>query len=141
MTTKKQVPVGEGLFTWPSDNPQLLGTHCKSCGDYFFPKTFTCHNPNCKEKEIEEVKLSRRGKIWSYSIMNYPPPPPFVAPADYEPVPIAEVEIPEQLKIIGMMENCKPEDVKIGMEVELITGKLYTNEKGDDIIGWKFRPV
>ena len=72
--------------------------------------------------------------------MNYPPPPPFVAPADYEPTPIAEVEIP-QLKIIGMMENCKPEDVKIGMEVELVVGKLYTNKDGDDIIGWKFRPV
>lgn len=138
---KKQVLVGEGLFTWPSKKPQLIGSHCKSCGDYFFPKTFTCLNPDCKDKKVEEVTLSRRGKIWSYTILYYPPPPPFVAPDPFEPTPIAEVEIPEGLKIIGMMEDCEPEKVKIGMEVELITGKLYTDKEGNDIIGWKFRPV
>ena len=141
MTTKRQIPVAEALFTWPSDKPSLIGTHCKSCGDYFFPKTFTCHNPNCKDKEIEEVNLSRRGKLWSYSILHYPPPPPFVASDPFEPTPIAEVEIPEGLKILGMMEGCKPEDVKIGMEVELIVGELYTDKEGNDIIGWKFKPV
>ncbi|MBA7668583.1 hypothetical protein ES703_76696 [subsurface metagenome] len=137
---KKQVLLAKGLFTWPSDKPSLIGTHCKSCGHYFFPQTFTCHNPNCKDKEVEEVTLSRRGKVWSYTILHYPPPPPFVAPDPFEPIPIAEVEIPEGLKIIGMMEGCDPKDVEIGMEVELIVGRLYTDNEGNDIIGWKFQP-
>jgi len=137
----KQVPVGQGLFTWPSDEPRLIGTHCKSCGDYFFPKTFTCHNPKCKEKQIEEVTLSRKGKLWSYSILYYPPPPPFVAPDPFVPIPIVEVEIPEGLKIIGMTEDCDPKDLRFGMEMELVVGKLYTDKTGNDMIGWKFRPV
>ena len=141
MAAKKQILLAEGLFTWPSDEPHLIGTHCKSCGDYFFPKTFTCHNPNCKDKEIEEVTLSRRGKVWSYSILHYPPPPPFIVPDPFEPMPIVEVEIPEGLKIIGVLEGGKPEDVKIGMEAELVVGKLYTDNEGNEVIGWKFKPV
>jgi uncharacterized OB-fold protein len=141
MAAKKQLLLAEGLFTWPSDEPLLIGTHCKSCGDYFFPKTFTCHNPNCKDKEIEEATLSRRGKVWSYSILYYPPPPPFIAPDPFEPMPIVQVEIPEGLKITGVLEDTKPEDVKIGMEAELVVGKLYTDKEGNEVIGWKFKPV
>ena len=141
MTTKKQIPVAEGLFTRVEAEPQLIGTHCKSCGAYFFPKTFTCHNPNCKDKEVEEVLLSREGRLWSYTILHYPPPPPFVADDPFEPIPIAEVEIPEGLKIIGMMEGCESKEIKIGMEVELIVGRLYTDKEGNAIVGWKFKPV
>lgn len=25
-------PIGEGLFTWPSDNPALLCSRCQRCG-------------------------------------------------------------------------------------------------------------
>ena len=141
MAESKQILIGNGLFTWPSDKPSLIGTHCKSCGDYFFPKTFTCRNPKCKEKEIEEVLLSRRGKLSSYSVMRYPPPPPFVVPEKYEPIPVAEVEIPEGVRIIGPMEGCNLDDLRIGMEVEMVIGTLYTNENGEDLIGWKFKPV
>ena len=34
---KKQVPIIDGLFTWPADKPQLLASKCKKCGAYFFP--------------------------------------------------------------------------------------------------------
>lgn len=143
MTTESmQVPLSEGLFTWPSDgSPHLIGTHCKSCGDYFFPKTTTCRNPRCVKKEVEEVKLSRKGKVFSYSVLCYPPPPPFIAPKPYDPIVIAEVDLPEGLKIIGMMQGCKPADVRFGMDVEIILDKLYTNREGKDIIAWKFKPV
>jgi len=141
MTSKRQIPVGEGLFTWPSSEPRLIGTHCKSCGDYFFPKTFTCRNPNCQEKEIEEVTLSRTGRLYSYSVLYYQPPPPFLASSPYEPRPIAEVEISEGLRLIAPMTQCNLEDIKIGMELEMIADKLYVDEEGNEIIGWKFRPI
>ena len=138
----KQIPVGQGLFTWPSSDPRLIGTHCKSCGNYYFPKMPTCPNPDCKEKQVEEVSLSKKGKLWSYSVLHYPPPPPFVVgPEPFKPQPIAEVEMPEGLKVIGMTEGMKPEDMKFGMEMEVTIGKLYTDKNGDDWIGWKFKPA
>jgi len=141
VTEVKQVPIGEGLFTVVDGEPRLIATHCKSCGDYFFPKTFTCHNPKCKEKQVEEVKLSRRGKVSTYSTMNYPPPPPYVAPEDYKPIPVVAVELPEKINIIAMMEGCEPKDVKIGMEVELVITPLYKNKNNEEILCWKFKPV
>jgi len=141
MTEVKQVPIGNNLFTESEGKPSLIVTHCKSCGDYIFPKSFTCHNPNCKDKQVEDVLLSRKGKITSYSVMNYPPPPPFVPPENYQPIPCATVEFPEGINILGMMEGCDPKDVKIGMEVELIIGVLYKNKNNEEILAWKFRPV
>ena len=35
----------------------------------------------------------------------------------------------------------EPEALKLGQEVELVVGKIKEDEKGNDIIGWKFRPV
>jgi uncharacterized OB-fold protein len=140
MAEAKQVLLGENLFT-SGDKPTLLGTHCKSCGDYFFPRTFTCHNPKCKEKQVEQVNLNRRGKVSSYTVMNYPPPPPFIAPEKYDPIPVADVAFPEGIHVLGMMEGCTPAEVKIGMEVEVVVGVLYTTKAQEQIIGWKFKPV
>jgi uncharacterized OB-fold protein len=137
----KQVLIGENLFDMSGGEPALIVTHCKSCGDYFFPKTFTCHNPDCTGKEVEDTLLSRRGVIENYSIMNYPPPPPFVAKDPYEPIVCAAVKFPEGIVIIGMMEDMTADQVKIGMEVEVTVGTLYTNKNGEDIIAWKFRAV
>ena len=141
MPEVKQVPIGQGLWGMQDGKPSLIGTHCKSCGDYFFPKTFTCHNPKCKEKQIEEVMLSRKGKVDSYSVLYYPPPPPFVAPENYQPIPCVTVKLPEGIIILGMMEGCEPKDVKIGMDVELTVDVLYTNKNNEQILAWKFKPA
>ena len=139
---KKQVAAVEGFFTL-SDDPHLIGSRCNSCGHYFFPRAFTCRNNKChKANEVEEVFLSRRGKLWSYTIMYYPPPLPFVAPDPFVPYGIGEVELPEGIKVVGMMTGCDPEkDLKIDMEVELVIDKLYDDEEGNEVVTWKFQPV
>ena len=32
-----QIPVAEGIFTFPSDAPQLIGRRCRACGIVTFP--------------------------------------------------------------------------------------------------------
>jgi uncharacterized protein len=141
MTEVKRVLMGEGLFSAELGDGHLIGTHCKSCGDYFFPRTFTCHNPQCVAKDVEDVPLSPAGKVSTYSAMSYPPPPPYVAGKDYQPIPVVAVELPEGIHIIGMMEDCDPADVSIGMEVKTVVTVLYTNDKGEELVGWKFKRV
>ena len=76
--SKTRVPAIEGWFT-EGDEPTLLGTRCTKCHTLFFPKeTFACRNPSCTSTELEEVPLSRRGRIWSYTNNCYAPPPPYV---------------------------------------------------------------
>ena len=54
--------------------------------------------------------------------------------------PVVAVEFPEGINIIGMMEDCTPDEVRIGMDVE-VTAALYTNKKDEEIIAWKFKAV
>ena len=76
----KQIPAIDGWFTWPPSNaPHLIGSRCKSCGDYFFPKIKTCRNPKCMSNDMEEALLSRKGKLWTYTINYFKAPPPFVS--------------------------------------------------------------
>ena len=142
-STEKRVAAFEDLFTWPSDDPRLIATKCKSCGHCAFPKTFTCGNPNCKNKDVEDILLSKRGKLWSWSTQYYKPPPPFVAPDPYVPFAVGLVEFPEGIKVLGIVTGCNApdEDLKINMEVEVVAEKLFVDEDGNEVIGWKFKPV
>ena len=40
-----RVPVAEGVFTWPSDDPRLIGSRCAACGIVTFPAQASC--PRC----------------------------------------------------------------------------------------------
>ena len=137
----KRVPVVEGLFTWPSDKPQLMGTRCLSCGSYFFPRKMTCSNPACKEKKVEEVLLSPRGKLYSYTIQYYPPPPPFRYSEPFAPYGIGLVELPEGIRVAGMLTTGDINEISIGMDVELVVEKVYEDDEGNEVVTYKFRPL
>lgn len=136
---KKQIPVAPGIFTCPPDDPRLIGSRCRSCGEYFFPKVKFCQNPDCPGKNnVEEVFLSKTGKLWSYTIQYYKPPPPYKGPV---PLMIGLVELPENLKVMGQLTQCKEEDLEIGMEMELVVEELFEDEDGNGVLTWKFKPA
>ena len=138
---KQRVPAVEGLFTWPSAEPCLIGSRCRSCNTCYFPAISTCMNPECDDKEnVEQVSLSRKGKLWSYTIQVYNPPPPFpqVPKEQFTPFAVGIVELPEGVRVIGMLTTT--ENLEIGMELELVAGKLYEDEN-NEYLTWKFKPT
>jgi len=137
----KGVPVVEGLFTWPSDKPQLIGTKCLSCGSYFFPKTLSCNNPDCEEKKVEEVLLSRRGKLYSYTMQHYTPPPPAKFSEPFVPYGIGLVELPEGIRVIGRLTTSHTGELRIGMDVELTVEKICEDDQGNELVTYKFKPL
>ncbi|MFC1914606.1 Zn-ribbon domain-containing OB-fold protein [Chloroflexota bacterium] len=137
----KQIPITEGLFTWPSEKPQLIGGTCKSCGSYFFPKRSISHKPSCPNEEIEEVLLSLEGKLISYTWQYYQPPPPYKGPEPFVPFGLGLVELAEGVRVNGIMTGCQLEDLKLNMDVKLVVEKLYDDEQGNEYLTWKFRPV
>lgn len=141
ITNKEQYPAVEGLFTWPTDDPHLIGGRCKSCGTYFFPKFYVVHKPDCKDGEVEEVLLSKRGKLESYTVMYYPSPPPFVNSDPFAPWAVGLVILPEGIKVLGILTGCKLDELKTNINVEVVVEKLYEDEGGSEALGWKFRPV
>jgi len=138
---EKKKPALEGFFTWPSDHPSLIASRCKSCATYSFPKKSMCPNPTCKDKEMEEVLLSRRGKLWSFTVHYYQVPPPFKGPDPFVPFGIGVIELPEGLKVLSMLTTSDPTALKIGMEMELLIDRIYEDQRGTEYLTWKFTPL
>ena len=77
--SKPRVPAVDGWFRADEAKPALLGTRCAGCGSVFFPREETfCRNPGCASTKFDEVELSTRGRLWSYTNNCYAPPAPFV---------------------------------------------------------------
>ena len=138
---KRQYAEVEGLFTWPADEPHLIGARCKGCNTYFFPKFAQFHKPGCPQGPIEEVLLSRKGKLVSYTIQQFPVPSPFPNPEPFAPFAVGTVELPEGVQVIGQLTDISVEDVKTNIDVELVVEKLYEDAEGNEAMTWKFRPV
>jgi uncharacterized OB-fold protein len=143
MAVKKQIPCLDGWFTLPPQEPRLIGNRCQSCGHYFFPKAKTCRNPFCKKtKPLEEVQLSKNGKLFAYTVNYYPPPPPYHAPDPFVPFGVASIELPEGIKVGGQIpKSVDLSTLKVGMEMETVREVLYEDDQGNEVISWMFQPV
>ena len=139
--TKIEVPAVEGFFTI-EEEAHLIGGRFKKSGSYCFPKSLGGSDPDFPEDEIEEVLLSRVGKIWSYTNSAYPPPPPFIAAEPYVPIVIAAVELEEEkMVIIGQVVNgYSVEDLSVGMPVEVKGGTLYEDSEYR-YLTWMWKPL
>ena len=56
-----QIPIQEGLFTWPSDDPRLIGSECTECGAVLFPAQSGC--PRCTSDDTKERELGTKGTL------------------------------------------------------------------------------
>lgn len=145
-------PVVEGWFTVPEpgsdEGPALIGTRCTGSGTYFFPpERVMSRAPGFADAELEEVRLSSRGRLWSYTDAGYRPPEPYVPVTDpHEPFCIAAVELErERMVVMGqVVAGVTVDDLSVGMEMELVVDTLNTSTEGDDtveVLVWKWRPV
>jgi len=140
MTEKTPKPAVEGWFDM--DARHLLGTRCSACGSVYFPREDTlCRNPACASTELEEVPLSTRGRLWSYTNSCYAPPAPFVASDPYVPVTVAAVELEdEKMVVLGQVDGAGVEDLEVGAEMELVMSTLFEDEENEYVV-WKWRKV
>lgn len=139
ITDKKQILVREHLFTMPKSSgepPQLIGSKCNNCGEVVFPRKTMC--PHCCSDNVEETFIGPRGKLYSFTIIYQPAPIGYKGPIPYG---VVKVEMPEGLRITGHATMNNAAQLHIGMEMELLVDKLFTDSSGNDIIGFKFKPV
>jgi uncharacterized OB-fold protein len=141
--TKTRVAAAEGWYTLDADAPALLGRRGKETGSFFFPPTLAfSRNPAAPSEELEEVALSRRGKVWSWTTNHYKPPEPYVSPDPFVPYTVVAVElIDEQMVVLGpLAADVDPADLSAGLEVELGLTTLYEDDEHEYIV-WTWRPA
>lgn len=141
--TKQRVPAIEGWFTSDEAAPALVGRRGTETGSYFFPPTLAfSRNPSAPAEELEEVELSRRGRVWSWTTNHYEPPAPYVAPDPFVPYTVVAVELPEeQMVVLGpLAPGANADALAVGQEVELTLAPLYEDDEHEYVV-WSWRPA
>jgi uncharacterized OB-fold protein len=131
-------PIADGLFTWPSDEPRLIGSRCDGCGNVSFPAQASC--PRCTGTDVSEHLLSRGGVLWTWTVQGFrPKSPPYAGPAEFEPYPVGYIELPGEVKVESRLVDVDAGDLEIGMPMELVIVP-FTLEGGDRALTFAFRP-
>ena len=137
-----QIPIGEGLFTWPSNDPRLLGSKCNNCGTVTFPAQNSC--AACSGVDTQTIELERRGTLWTYTEQCFlPKSPPYDGPETaetFKPFAVGYVELADQTRVQTRIKTDDLSKLHIGMELELVVEK-YIERDGKDVIAYFFQPV
>jgi uncharacterized OB-fold protein len=134
-----QQPCVPGLFDATDGVARLLGSRCASCRTPYFPRSAACHNPDCGESRMEECSFAGNGLLWSFSVADFPPPPPHRYDKPFVPYAIGVVDLDCGLRVVGQMVDA-PAALRVGAAVQLVISALY-HEDGKTFTSWKFRQL
>jgi uncharacterized OB-fold protein len=135
------VAVAEGVFTFPADEPQLVGSKCADCGIVTFPGQTSC--PRCGTTHMEEHLLARRGTLWAWTTQSFPPPPPYRGPGgkDFVPFGVGYVTLGDEVRVEARLTENDPDKLAHGMEMELVIVPFTTDDDGNEVVTFAFRPT
>ena len=108
-----------------------LANKCWDCGKTSYPAAELCMF--CSSENVEKAPLSKRGKLFSFSVTRVPVgpyKPPFIS---------GYIDLPEGTRIFGQI-YAKVEDVRTGMTVEVKTGVIWTEKDGTEVLGYYYVP-
>lgn len=112
-------------------NGELLIQKCQDCQSFiFYPKMYC---PDCLSSNLEWVRSSGRGKVYSYMTVYAFQPTEF---ADDVPYVVAIVELEEGVRMMSNVVGCPTDRVTCDMPVEVVFEKAT-----DGFTLPKFRPV
>jgi len=142
VTDVVQVPVAQGLFTWPDEQPRLIASRHRGTGQIGFPAG--------ADDALEQVLLSRTGTLFTWTTQQFvPPSPPYTGETDadsFEPYAVGYVELAEGILVEGRLTEMDPERLAIGMEMELVVipFRLERGSEADpdrEVVTFAFAPL
>ena len=101
---------------------------CRDCGQLVFIPQPLC--TRCQSDALDWTESSGRGVVYSYSVVHRPPRPAFEVP-----YVVAIVELEEGWHMLTNLVECRPEDVRVGLLVEVAFRRI-----SDEITLPYFRP-
>lgn len=94
---------------------KFLLKKCKDCGNIDHPPYMHC--TECLSTNHEWVEASGKGKIYTFSTTFVGAPPAFI---DEQPYTMAMIDLAEGPRMLTKIVGSKPEDIKIGLDVEVV---------------------
>lgn len=94
---------------------ELYVQKCRDCGDLRYHPRAQC--TNCLSPRTEWLRCSGRGKVYTFTATYQNPGAGF---REALPYIMAWVELDEGVKMLTNLVECRPEEAKIGMPVEVV---------------------
>lgn len=112
----------------------MIGTKCTICNHTFFPPRKNC--PYCRTKgQIEEMKFSGKGKVFSFSVIHAPPE----GFENQVPYIISLVKLEEGPLVTAQIVDCNPNEIQIDTKIKKTFRKVSEGGKSGIInYGYKF---
>jgi len=136
-----QKPIAD-VFTWPAEDPQLLGGRCEACRAVTFPVQARC--PRCGTAGMAELPLPRRGTLVSWTTQEFPPTFDYRGDPtgrSFEPFGIGLVQLDDVVRVESRLTENDPQKLDFGMEVELKIVPFYVDQDGNELMTFAFAPV
>ena len=133
-TYRKPVPrIDEESSGWweALQRHELYVQRCRSCGTIRLPPRAVC--PVCLSSEVEWVRASGRGTVYSFTVTHQNQAPGF---REELPYVLAIVELEEGPRIMTNIVGAAPDAVRIGLAVEVVFDDVTP-----DVTLAKFRPA
>ena len=134
-----QHPLQPGLFSWPSEDPELLGSRCMDCGEHAFPSQDSCRA--CSSEQTEIVGLGRSGRLWTWTIQSFMPKSPYLTyetAETFHPYGVGYVELPCGLKVESRLRENSPETLAIGLDMDLEIVPVRSDDDGGQLMTFQF---
>lgn len=131
--------ISEDIVMDGPDGPVLAGARSKQTGRYVFPVP-----DGSTEDEFEQVALSSKGSLWSYTVQRFPPKKPYIGatPLDqFEPYAIGYVELSGQLIVETRIDTDNFEGLRVGMPMEFTVIEFARNEAGEALHTFAYKPA
>jgi uncharacterized OB-fold protein len=94
---------------------ELYVQRCRACGTTRYYPRAVC--PQCLSSDTAWVRCSGRGRVYSFTVTHQNQAPGF---RDELPYVLAIVELDEGVRMMTNIVDTTPEQVRIGMEVEVV---------------------
>ena len=110
---------------------ELLLQRCEQCHSFHYPPAPIC--PQCFSMNLKWEKASGKGEVYTYTIVRRPLSPEWEKDVPYT---VGVIQLNEGVRMVSNVIGCKPEDISIGMKVEVAFEDVTEN-----ISLPKFKPV
>ena len=141
-TATRGVPIAEDLFTWPSEEPRLIGSRCEDCATVTFPMQSGC--PRCGSDRMERHLLGRRGTLWTFTTQGYLPKEPYTGPETEDTFAgygLGYVELPGEVIVETRLTERDPARLTIGQPMELVIVPFRRDPDGTEVLMYAFAPT
>lgn len=122
-------------FFWSGlKDGELRIQRCADCKTLRVPPRPMCGN--CQSLQWDYVVSSGRGTVFSFVMPQYPP-----LPFLQYPYVVALIDLDEGVRIVSNLCDIAPEDIQVGMAVEVFYETFEALPSGDELVLHQFRPA